>query len=176
MSKLVVAEIEDAAGANPYSITLGTESTTTGGTSIDFTGIPSGVKYIAVMWNGVSGSGTSMKLLQLGDSGGIETSGYVSVGQTMTSGANYGTNSTAGFLMRDNDTSETLSGHWILTLEDSSANTWVCSHSMLTSQYAQSYVGSGGKSLSGTLDRIRLTTVNGSDTYDANGGINIQFQ
>ena len=175
-AKIVTEEIENAAGANPYSITLGTENTTTGGTSIDFTGITAGIQYLVVMWNAVAGSGSSFKLLQLGDAGGIENSGYVSVGQQMTSGANYGTNSTAGFLLRDNDSAERLSGHFILTLEDASANTWTCSHSMITSVVAgQQYIGAGAKSLSGTLDRVRMTTVNGSDTYAVNGGINIAF-
>ena len=177
MSKLIVNEIEDSDGGNPYSITLGTENTTTGGTSIDFTGIPLGVQYIVIMWNAVSGSGSSFKLLQLGHgSTTFENTGYVSVGQQMTSGANYGTNSTAGFLLRDNDAAERISGHWILTLEDASANTWTCSHSMITSVVAgQSYVGAGAKSLSAPLSAVRMTTVNGTDTWTPNGGINIAF-
>ena len=33
----------------------------------------------------------------------------------------------------------------------------------------------GAVSLSGTLDRIRLTTVNGTDTFDA-GSVNIMYE
>ena len=47
----------------------------TSGTSIDFTGIPSGVKRITIMLKDVSTSGTSYKLIQLG-SGSITTTGY----------------------------------------------------------------------------------------------------
>ena len=118
-----------------------------------------------------------MILLQLGHgSTTFETSGYLAVGQQLTTGANFGTSSTAGFLVRDNDASESMRGHFFLTLEDSSANTWICSHSMMTSTTAsQIYLGSGSKSLSAPLSAVRLTRVNGSDTWDANGGINIQF-
>ena len=178
MSSLVVNDITNSSGTRPYSITLGTENTTTGGTAIDFIDIPSGVKRIVVMWNAVSGNGSSMKLLQLGTgSSTFENTGYVSVGQQMTSGANYGTNSTAGFLLRDNDAAERISGHWFLALEDDTANTWTCSHSMITSVVAgQSYVGAGAKTLSEPLASLRFTTVNGTDTWTPNGGINIQFQ
>lgn len=50
-------------------INQGTAQNTTSGTSIDFTGIPAGVKRITVMFNGVGSSGTSAFLIQLGTSG-----------------------------------------------------------------------------------------------------------
>ena len=49
---LVVSGINSA-------ITAGTAVASTSGTSIDFTGIPSWVKRITVMFNGVSTNGTS---------------------------------------------------------------------------------------------------------------------
>ena len=77
MSKLVVEEIENTAGANPYSVSLGTENTTTGGATLDFTGIPAGVKVVRLILQTVSGGGTSGFIVQIGPSGGVETSGYV---------------------------------------------------------------------------------------------------
>src|SRR3990167_6478732 len=78
------------------AITLGTEQASTSGTAIDFTGIPSGVKRITVMLFGVSTNSTSNYLIQIGDSGGIETSGYVSSAQTDTAAR---VTSTAGFII-----------------------------------------------------------------------------
>ena len=49
MSKLVVAEIEDAAGGNPYSITISAEQATTSLAARDFTSIPAGVKEIKIL-------------------------------------------------------------------------------------------------------------------------------
>jgi len=54
-------------------ITSGTAVASTSGTSIDFTGIPSWVKRITVMFDVVSTNGSAIILIQLGDSGGIET-------------------------------------------------------------------------------------------------------
>jgi hypothetical protein len=41
--------------------------------------------------------------------------------------------------------------------------------------FAMPFSSSGTKSLSATLDRIRITTVNGTDTFDA-GSINILYE
>ena len=57
-------------------ITSGTSQASTSGTSIDFTGIPSWVKRITVMFNGVSTNGTSNPLIQIGDSSGVAITGY----------------------------------------------------------------------------------------------------
>jgi hypothetical protein len=77
-------------------ITSGTAVASTSGTSIDFTSIPSWVKRITVMLNGVSTSGTSIPLIQLGDSGGIENTGYSAVAGASTSAGVWGA-STVGF-------------------------------------------------------------------------------
>ena len=43
------------------------------------------------------------------------------------------------------------------------------------SDTAQISTGGGSISLAGTLDRVRITTVNGTDTFDA-GTINIRYE
>jgi hypothetical protein len=154
-------------------IVAGTAVASTSGTSIDFTGLPTWVKRITVMFNGVSLSGTSNFLIQLGDSGGIENTGYVSTGQYISGGVG-GSNvtSTAGMIIPSTAASIVLSGHMILTLVGS--NLWVSSHVGKLNTTASCF-GGGDKTLSDTLDRVRITTVNGTDTFDA-GSINILYE
>jgi len=149
-------------------ITSDTAVASTSGTSINFTGIPSWVKRITVMFNGVSTNGTSTTLIQIG-SGSITTSGYVSQGS-------YGAtafNSTAGFIIQGISTAATFrDGSVILTLV--SDNNWI-STSVLSQNGQYTQVAGGRLSLGGALDRIRITTTNGTDTFDA-GTINILYE
>ena len=173
-AKIVTEEIENSAGANPYSITLGTESTTTGGTAIDFTGIPTGTSRIIVMLVGVSTSGTSNQQIQIGDSGGIETSGYLSTVSNNNAGA---TSFTAAYGLNDTVASAGVThGNITLTLEDATNNTWTCTSLLARSDFTVVIHGAGSKSLSGELTQLRITMANGSDTFDVNGGVNIQYQ
>lgn len=155
---------------------LETAKASTSGTFVDFTGIPSWVKRVTVMFNGVSTSGTSSPLIQVG-SGSVLTSGYQSGGRdTTATAAGGGFNFTSGFGIPSIAAVNVLYGHNVLTLL--SSNTWVNSYSMYllagTSYYA--LVGGGvSPGLSGTLDRVRITTVNGTDTFDA-GSINILYE
>ena len=61
-------------------LTLATAQNTTSGTAIDFTGIPSWAKQITIAFDGVSTTGVNGYLVQIGTSGGIETTGYASGG------------------------------------------------------------------------------------------------
>lgn len=153
-------------------IVSGTSVASTSGTSIDFTGIPSWAKRITVMFNGVSTNGTSSYLVQLGDSGGIETTGYVSTGTGGTGAAGGTVSSTAGYIVRGLSASAITSGQMVITLLGS--NQWCSSH-VLTFDSTAMQLGAGSKTLSDTLDRIRITTVNGTDTFDA-GSINILYE
>ena len=159
-------------------ITSGTAVATTSGTSIDFTGIPSWAKRITVMFNEVSTSGTSIIQIQIGTSGGIQTTGYQGTGFT--------TNTTvsamsSGFLLSGIwAATYSKSGSAFLSLLDSSTGRWAYSSATSLNTAATGVgvaqdTGGGGKTLSGTLDRIRLTTVNGTDTFDA-GSINILYE
>jgi hypothetical protein len=144
----------------------------TSGTSIDFTGIPSWAKRITVMLNGVSVSGTSSILIQLGDSGGIETTGYVSSSTGFSGGSGATSSSTAGLIVFSNDATYILSG--IITIANVTSNSWVNSGSGKLGTTV-SWICGGNKDLSETLDRVRITTVNGTDTFDA-GTINIMYE
>jgi hypothetical protein len=156
-------------------LTLATAQASTSGTSIDFTDIPSWARRITVILSGVSTNSTSVKLIQLGDSGGIENTGYEGGSQLVQSAQGFsGAYSTAGFPINSALAADALSGSLVLTLCDLSANTWVGHGVFRNSSVATSY-SAGTKSLSATLDRIRLTTVNGTDTFDA-GSVNIMYE
>jgi hypothetical protein len=145
----------------------------TSGTSIDFTGIPLWVKRVTVMLAGVSTNGTSVYLIQVG-SGSLLTSGYNS--STMLAGATNAVSGggpyTTGFALFNNSAASIYDV--IATLVNISGNTWVMGATI--SPVGTSYAGaSGGKvTLSGSLDRVRITTVSG-DTFDA-GSINIMWE
>jgi hypothetical protein len=152
---------------------LETAQASTSGTSIDFTSIPSWVRRVTVMFNEVSTNGASAVQIQLGDSGGVETTGYFGGLATIT-----GTNTSgyaafsSGFVPLGGATGATRAG--ILSIVNISGNTWVASGTFDDSATTAGLT-QGAKSLSGTLDRIRITTVNGTDTFDA-GSINLLLE
>jgi hypothetical protein len=153
-------------------IKSGTAVASTSGVSIDFTGIPSWAKRITVMFNGVSTNGTSNPLIQLGDSGGIETTGYAST-TVGTDNTTLGTgSSTAGAIIAYQTALDTKSGQMVFSTLGS--NAWVFTGLFKLSTTQFSYCA-GNKTLSDTLDRLRVTTVNGTDTFDA-GSINILYE
>ena len=157
------------------NIVSGTAVASTSGTSIDFTGIPSYAKRITVMFSGVSTNGTSPPQLQIG-SGSVTTSGYLGQNSILTS-APITTTFTTGFGIGVN------SSNWAafvvvngaITLKLLSGNTWVADGILGRSDASGSYFTAGSIALSGTLDRVRITTVNGTDTFDA-GSINILYE
>lgn len=156
-------------------LTLGTPVNTTSGTAVTFTGIPAGVKMIVVNLAGVSLSGTSLLTVQLGDSGGIETTGYVgrsfSIDQVLTATAY---NFTNGFDEASGSAAFVRRGMMILVLQNSSTNNWVASGHWTTgnSGCTSHHVG-GYKPLSSVLTQVRVTS-DLPDTFTA-GAINIAY-
>jgi hypothetical protein len=158
-------------------LTLGTAVASTSGTSIDFTGIPSWVRRITVMFNNVSTNGTSNLLAQIG-SGSVATSGYTAAGFSIEGTNATGTAvSTAGFLLARGSVVAavgTLSGHMVLT--NLSGNIWVQSGMLgRTDLNGFGSMGAGSITLAGVLDRVRITTVGGTDAFDA-GSVNILWE
>lgn len=156
------------------AVTLGTPIVTTSGTNIDFT-IPAGVKRITVNFVGVSTNGTTNYLVQIGDSGGIEAAGYLGAGVATPNGSAIITvNYTAGFGVPSGAAANVIHGSIFLSLENSSAATWVASGALSLSNAATGFSISGSKSLSaGPLTSVRVTTT-GSDNFDA-GEINVSW-
>ncbi len=170
-NKTLTSPVIDGTPAGVGVLTSSTSQATTSGTSKDFTGIPSWVKRITVMFSGVSTNGTSNYQIQLGDSGGIETSGYT--GCAVTPATTFVYNS-AGLLLTGLIVASSIN-EGIIIITNISGNTWVSSGVIAAS--ASGYLGNsaGSKTLSATLDRIRITTANGTDTFDA-GSINILYE
>ncbi len=157
---------------DPFRLKQGTAVASTSGTSIDFTGIPSWVKRITVMFDGVSTNGTSNFMIRLGTSSGIEATGYA--GSASQNGAgNAAQNDTTGIGLRVNSAAATLNGLATICLIGS--NAWAVSYNFGRSDAPEMVLGGFSKTLSGTLDRIRITTANGTDTFDA-GTINIMYE
>ena len=155
------------------TLNSGTAVASTSGTSIDFTSIPANVRRITVMFNGVSTSGTSLVQVQIG-AGSVTTSGYVAIsGNFAIAGGVGGSTGTAGFVIGDNNASSIRNGHMVIT--NITSNTWISSHAIGSTGSNLVVVGGGSLALGGTLDRIRITTVNGTDTFDA-GSINILYE
>jgi hypothetical protein len=150
-------------------ISSGTAVASTSGTSIDFTSIPSWVKRITVMFSGVSTNGSSDVMVQLGTGGAPTTSGYLGSGTNNATIFNFST----GF--RDGNQSATCVRHgsYIFTLLGN--NTWACSAVLGRSDAATINNLGGSVPLAGVLNMVRVTTVNGTDTFDA-GSINILYE
>ena len=172
--KALVTDGSAATWNTVSGITNGTAVASTSGTAIDFTSIPSTAKKVIVMFNGVSTNGTSVVQVQIG-SGTVSTTSYYATASNFNSNLNlssgfpldYGVNAVAA---------NTRSGLLMLTLLGS--NTWVgsgssASQSSTGTVLVVSFAGRSS-SLSGTLDRVRITTVNGTDSFDA-GTINISW-
>jgi hypothetical protein len=167
------AQVVTMNGGVVYPLNSSTAVATTSGTSVDFTGLPSWVKRITVSFNAVVTSGASPIIIQLGDSGGIETNAYTGAGCNMSSGPTFGgTANTVGFNLMSSAASGGYDGAAVLTLQDTL--TWVLASNLVRDQSAFS-VGGGNKATTATLDRIRITTVNGTDTFSS-GSINILYE
>lgn len=161
--------IADPGGAGGMSL-VSMGAVTASGTSVDFTGIPSWARRITVLFNGVSTSGSSIALIQIG-SGSMTTSGYVSSGWTVYTNQS---SSTSGFILAG---SWAASQNWYGSahIHNVSGNAWTFSANIGSGTAGYSSIGEGGVTLSGTLDRVRVTTVNGTDTFDA-GSVNIMYE
>lgn len=168
--------ILDSNGNARFVSTLGTPIATTSGVSVDITGIPSGVKEIDIIFDSVSSAGTNQWLVQIGDVGGIEDTGYDSEGHAITTTVAGGT-STAGFVVRgDQSASRLVNGIFSLKLKDASAFRWVANHVLGDTTASNALIaGSGIKSLTAELSQIRLTTAAGSALWDG-GSITIQYR
>ena len=156
----------------------GTAVSTTSGTSIDFTSIPSWVKRITVTLAQVSTNGASIPLIQLGDSGGVETTGYFSLGASISVGTDNttrGGSSTDGIRLASNvhTAASELSGN--IEIINISGNTWIASGVFIGILDDNADITIARKTLSATLDRIRLTTTGGVNTFDA-GTMNILYE
>ena len=149
-------------------LNAGTAVAPTSGSQIDFTGIPSWAKRITVIFNALDSTGGDV-LVQIG-AGSITSSGYISTGMstgTASTSPNQAATSTSAFIIRRTP----VYGHMIIT--NVSGNIWVSSHVARDSTTTMKY-GGGNVTLSGTLDRLRLS-LSGTDTFSS-GSVNIFWE
>lgn len=153
-------------------ITSGTAVASTSGTAIDFTGIPSWVKRVTLLFAGVSTNSTGNYLIQVG-SGSVITTGYLTAQSNFFNSTN-GANSTTGFLIEAANSANTTI-HGSIRFELLSGNTYVGNGAAFHSNDIRTSIFGGSVALSGALDRVRFTTVSGTATFDA-GSINILYE
>lgn len=140
------------------------------GATIDFTGIPSWAKRITVSVESLSTNGTTGISLQLGDSGGVETSGYLC-------GTSNSQSSTTEFILTGGSSAAAAvyHGQIVLSLVDAATNKWAAAANVARSDVAACFSLGGSKATSAVLDRVRLKTGNGVETFDA-GSVNILYE
>ena len=155
------------------ALNTSTPVTSSGVTSIDFVGFPSGVKRITTMFSGVSTNTTSDIILLVG------STTYVTTGYSSSVGIINGANTcridgiSTGLLLVDG-MSSTLAMNGLYTLVTLGSNIWAGNGVLgAGGQFAAS--SAGRIALANTLDRIRITTTAGTDTFDG-GTINVLFE
>lgn len=153
-------------------VNLGASVATTSGTAIDFTGIPPWVNRVTMQFSGVSSSGASNYLLQLG-SGSIATTGYSSASSTLAATTVSTVTSTSGIVVSQAAATNVCFGQVVFSRVG--GNSWAASGLITTPVNTSTFAIAGGITLGGVLDRIRLTTVNGTDTFDA-GTLSISWE
>ena len=163
-SSVITSGTVNAGGANPLA----------SGTVVDFTGIPSWVKRITVMFSGVSTSSTSNLLIQVGTGGTptYVTTGYVILLSNISVSAVSTTQFTNGF---QNSTAANSAFYGNLVLTNLTGNTWTGGGSLIDYTNSRTGVTNGSIALGAVLTAVRITTVNGTDTFDA-GSINILYE
>ena len=172
MSTLKVDTITDTSGGKNPTLVSGTAQATTSGTSVTFTGIPAWVTKVHVNFHEVSSNGTDNWLVRIGDSGGIEATGYTSSGAILADSASVScSNSVTGFFVRAGGAARITTGTLTISMVDT--NDWVASGSFKMDTSTCSVTG-GGKTLSDTLTQVQILG-DAAGTFDG-GQINIQYE
>lgn len=145
-------------------------------TSIPFTGIPAWVNRVNIHFAGLSTNGNSSVTVRIGDSGGLENSGYAGSSIALVGTGSATSTFSTGFLLdfgSADTAAATRSG--TMTLRRSGGNAWSCMSTVGLSNTAAFSTTAGGKTLSDTLTQLAITTINGSDTFDA-GSVSISWE
>ncbi len=176
---LTAAQGGTLSGVNPYTVLPAETDATNGGaddyTEIDFTSIPSGIKKLTILFADVSISGVDEILIQIGDTGGLDTTGYKSGVVYLVTGSHVG--ATSGYqVISVGAAADVLNGKVELTLVDSTSNTWLSKGLLYANTGSNFFFASSGiHSLTAVLDRVRITTLSGSDTFDG-GTVNVMYE
>jgi hypothetical protein len=123
---------------------------------------------------GVSVSGASQIQIQIG-SGSVTTTGYTAAASNAQGSALAVVTSTTGFTTGGANAANLH--YTTFSIVNPSGFVYLCSGNgnINSSGTFTVYDASGTVTLSGAIDRLRLTTVNGTDTFDA-GSVNILYE
>ena len=173
-AKIPDANVTPAKLSQPYTQSA---SFSLSGVSSDVTSIPSWVTQILVKFASLSTNGTSIPVLQLGDSGGIETTGYDGSVSVVTSAPSVAAASISNGLALTTSIAATtlLNGQISISRISSSTNLW-------SMAFLGSFQGGGitiqsfaSKALSAELTQLRLTTFGGTESFDS-GVVSVSWQ
>ena len=163
---------------NPVNggITFSTQITTTTGTSAAFTALPVGVNRITMNMSQVQTNGTSLPIIQIG-SGAFDGANYF--------GSSAIVSGTSTIAVASDGSGFSISGAWnaasmitgsvILSRYLNNTNTWTITGTPARTDAAAMCMCGGIHTASGMIDRIRLSTTNGTDTFVA-GSITIFWE
>jgi len=157
--------IDGSALTGVASFTLAASVATTSGTAISFTGIPAGTNRVTLNFGGVIHNAATDLLVRIGDSGGIETTGYQS--SSTHSGGSRG--STVSFNILRTVTSNVTHGSMVLTRI--TGNQWASSHSCTRNTTGSVATGGGSKTLTGELTQVQIS----GGTFNA-GNMSISYE
>lgn len=162
------------AGQLPAITLVSATAKSASGTAVDFTGIPSWAKRVTIVFSDISTTGTSPFQIQIGSVSGIETSGYAG-GYNFTNASVSSGNTTSGLKFQPAQAAAVGSFVGSAALIKISGNSWVLHGEVYRQDVSGSCRSLCTKTLSGILYSIRLTTENGTDTFDA-GSVNIMWE
>lgn len=146
------------------------------GTLVDVLNIPRHATRVNIKIANMSTTGTSIPIVQIGDVGGIVTTGYSGDVSTITSApsASAVPLSTGLGLSTAVTAATIINGEVTLSRVTPIGNVW-------TMSFIGSFQGSGitiqsscTKDLTNALDRLRLTTFGGADTFDS-GTVSVSY-
>ena len=167
------ANMSFSGGALLNTIVAGTAAASTSGTEVAFTGIPSWVKRVTMMLQGVSTNGSNTLLVQIGN-GSYTSTGYLGASASIASGVSPSNSTfTTGFGINGGSASNVY--HGSVTIERISSGNYVANGMFAASNTGNMFPTAGYLNLGSAIDRIRLTTSGGTDTFDA-GSVNILYE
>jgi len=144
------------------------------GVSVDFTGIPTWAKRVTVLLKETSLSGVSPLILRLGSSGGVEATGYL-CNLSTANGAAISTAAATTSHQLTTTIAATSQVYGKIVIEHLSGNSFIITSNLGRNDAAYHFTGTGAKDLAGVFDRLRLTTISGTDTFD-NGSASLYIE
>lgn len=157
-------------------LTAMTLASPTSGTTLDFTGIPSWVKRVNVIFTGLKYSASCDPMIQLGyGATTYQASGYLGMVGDYASGSNSYTTGIGMVNTSSYTTSNAIHGRVELFLINPASNIWVANVGCGLSGSGQGGAGAFSVTLSGTLTAIRVTSVAGTATFTT-GSVNVFYE